>query len=42
MILVAFILFVAVVIAAVMAPGKAPKVQGAPAPSFPLLDGAAD
>lgn len=44
MILVAFIVFLAVIVAAVMAPTGKAKVQHAPAPSpsFPLLEGAAD
>ncbi len=43
MILVAFIIFLAVIVAAIMAPASkesAPKAM--PAPSFPLLEGAAD
>ena len=43
MILVAFIVFLAVIVAAVMAPsGKAKEHASAPASSFPLLEGAAD
>ena len=43
MILVAFIVFFAVIVAAIMAPSAkaaAPKMM--PVPSFPLLEGAAD
>ena len=43
MILVAFIVFLAVIVAAVMAPtGKAKEHALAPVSSFPLLEGAAD
>ena len=43
MILVAFIVFLAVIVAAVMAPtGKAKEHAPAPVSSFPLLEGAAD
>jgi hypothetical protein len=43
MLLVAFIVFLAVIVAAVMAPtGKVTEHAPAKAPSFPLLEGAAD
>ena len=43
MLLVAFIVFLAVIVAAVMAPtGNAKEHVPAPASSFPLLEGAAD
>lgn len=43
MLLVAFIVFLAVIVAAVMAPtGKAREQAPAQALSFPLLEGAAD
>jgi hypothetical protein len=43
MLVVAFIVFFAVIVAAVMAPSaKAEELAPAKAPSFPLLEGAAD
>ncbi len=43
MILIAFIVFFAVIVAAIMAPAaKAAAPKMVPVPSFPLLEGAAD
>lgn len=44
MILVAFIVFFATIVAAIMAPSISAKEETAPAPAraFPLLEGAAD